>query len=50
MVHIVEIFADKPGDVWNVKLKFGSQLNCGSALLGQPIWKIVLIMDSNDTQ
>ena len=39
IAYIVEIFAGKHGDVWNVKLKFGSQLNCGSALLEQPILK-----------
>ena len=33
VAHIVEIFADKHGDVRNVKLRLGSQLNFGSTLL-----------------
>ena len=44
---IVEIFADKHGDVRNVKLKLGSQSNFGSTLLERPISKILLIMESN---
>ena len=50
MARVVEIFAEKHGDVQNVKLKLGSQLTCGSALLEQPMLKIVLIMESNETK
>ena len=49
MARVVEIFPEKHGDVQNVKLKLGSQLTCGSALLEQGISKIVLIMESNET-
>ena len=47
---ILEICVDKHGDVRNVKLKLGSQSNCGNALLERPISKIVLIMESHDTK
>ena len=50
MAHIVEIFANKHGDVRNVKLKLGSQSNFGSTFLERPILKIVLIMESNETK